>query len=40
MTGDATDVESHLDDLELLLADATPEELVHGHVHGPGGHHP
>ncbi|MFH5211467.1 SDR family NAD(P)-dependent oxidoreductase [Antrihabitans sp. NCIMB 15449] len=27
MTGDATDVESHLDDLELLLADATPEEL-------------
>ncbi len=27
-------------DLELLdVRDATPEELQHGHVHGPGGHH-
>jgi FKBP-type peptidyl-prolyl cis-trans isomerase SlyD len=21
------------------IRDATPEELEHGHVHGPGGHH-
>ena len=21
------------------VRDATPEELIHGHVHGPGGHH-
>jgi FKBP-type peptidyl-prolyl cis-trans isomerase SlyD len=21
------------------VRDATPEELTHGHVHGPGGHH-
>ncbi|MGH8481987.1 MAG: FKBP-type peptidyl-prolyl cis-trans isomerase [Nevskiaceae bacterium] len=21
------------------VRDATPEELMHGHVHGPGGHH-
>ena len=27
-------------DLELLdVRDATPEELAHGHVHGPNGHH-
>ena len=27
-------------DIELLdVRDATPEELAHGHVHGPGGHH-
>lgn len=27
-------------DLELLdVRDATAEELAHGHVHGPGGHH-
>jgi FKBP-type peptidyl-prolyl cis-trans isomerase SlyD len=27
-------------DVELVdMRDATPEELSHGHVHGPGGHH-
>jgi len=27
-------------DVELLdVRDATPEEIQHGHVHGPGGHH-
>jgi FKBP-type peptidyl-prolyl cis-trans isomerase SlyD len=27
-------------DVELLdVRDATPEEIAHGHVHGPGGHH-
>jgi FKBP-type peptidyl-prolyl cis-trans isomerase SlyD len=27
-------------DVELLdVRDATPEEISHGHVHGPGGHH-
>lgn len=27
-------------DIELLdVRDATPEELAHGHVHGPDGHH-
>jgi len=27
-------------DLELIsVRDATAEELAHGHVHGPGGHH-
>jgi FKBP-type peptidyl-prolyl cis-trans isomerase SlyD len=27
-------------DLELLeVREAAPEELSHGHVHGPGGHH-
>ncbi len=27
-------------DVELVdIRDATPEELSHGHVHGPGGHH-
>ena len=26
-------------DVELLdVRDATPEEISHGHVHGPGGH--
>ena len=26
--------------VELLdVRDATPEEMTHGHVHGPGGHH-
>lgn len=31
----------HLEfDVELLdVRDATPEEMQHGHVHGPGGHH-
>ncbi|HVR63226.1 MAG TPA: peptidylprolyl isomerase [Polyangia bacterium] len=23
----------------LSVRDATPQELAHGHVHGPGGHH-
>jgi FKBP-type peptidyl-prolyl cis-trans isomerase SlyD len=23
----------------MAVRDATPEELTHGHVHGPGGHH-
>ena len=27
-------------EIELLnVRDATDEELIHGHVHGPGGHH-
>ena len=27
-------------DIELVdVRDATPEELSHGHIHGPGGHH-
>jgi FKBP-type peptidyl-prolyl cis-trans isomerase SlyD len=27
-------------DIEILdVRDASPEELAHGHVHGPGGHH-
>ena len=27
-------------DIELIeVRPATPEELAHGHVHGPGGHH-
>ena len=27
-------------DVELVdIRDATPEEISHGHVHGPGGHH-
>ncbi len=27
-------------DVELVdVRDATPEEMQHGHVHGPGGHH-
>ena len=27
-------------DIEVLeVRDATPDELAHGHVHGPGGHH-
>jgi len=27
-------------DVELFdVRDATPEEISHGHVHGPGGHH-
>ena len=27
-------------DVEVTkVRDATPEELIHGHVHGPGGHH-
>jgi FKBP-type peptidyl-prolyl cis-trans isomerase SlyD len=27
-------------DVELIdVRDATPEEMQHGHVHGPGGHH-
>lgn len=27
-------------DVELLdVRDATPEEISHGHTHGPGGHH-
>jgi hypothetical protein len=23
----------------MSVRDATPEELTHGHVHGPGDHH-
>lgn len=27
-------------DVEMVdLRDATPEEMAHGHAHGPGGHH-
>lgn len=27
-------------DVEVIdVRDATPDELAHGHVHGPGGHH-
>ena len=27
-------------DVEITeVRDATPEEMDHGHVHGPGGHH-
>jgi FKBP-type peptidyl-prolyl cis-trans isomerase SlyD len=27
-------------DIEIVaVRDATEEELAHGHVHGPGGHH-
>lgn len=27
-------------DIELIdVRDATPEEIIHGHVHAPGGHH-
>jgi FKBP-type peptidyl-prolyl cis-trans isomerase SlyD len=27
-------------DIEVAkVREATPEELIHGHVHGPGGHH-
>lgn len=29
----------HFDVEVISVRDATPEELTHGHVHGPGGHH-
>jgi FKBP-type peptidyl-prolyl cis-trans isomerase SlyD len=29
----------HFDVEVVAVRDATPEELTHGHVHGPGGHH-
>lgn len=29
----------HFDVKVITVRDATPEELQHGHVHGPGGHH-
>ena len=29
----------HFDVKVVGVRDATPEELAHGHVHGPGGHH-
>lgn len=33
------DMELHFD-IELVdIRDANPEEISHGHVHGPGGHH-
>lgn len=31
--------ELHFDVKVVSLRNATPEELTHGHVHGPGGHH-
>jgi FKBP-type peptidyl-prolyl cis-trans isomerase SlyD len=32
-------VELHFDVEVTEVRNATPEELAHGHVHGPGGHH-
>jgi len=29
----------HFDVEVMEVRDATEEELTHGHVHGPGGHH-
>ncbi len=29
----------HFDVEVLSIRDATPEEMEHGHAHGPGGHH-
>lgn len=29
----------HFDVEVIEVRDASPEELAHGHVHGPGGHH-
>jgi FKBP-type peptidyl-prolyl cis-trans isomerase SlyD len=29
----------HFDVTVIEVRDATPDELTHGHVHGPGGHH-
>lgn len=29
----------HFDVTVVEVRDATPDELTHGHVHGPGGHH-
>ncbi|QJW90646.1 peptidylprolyl isomerase [Spirosoma taeanense] len=29
----------HFDVEVMEVRDATPDELAHGHVHGPGGHH-
>ncbi|QHV94922.1 FKBP-type peptidyl-prolyl cis-trans isomerase [Spirosoma endbachense] len=29
----------HFDVEVVEVRDATPDELAHGHVHGPGGHH-
>ena len=48
MTGGAGFIGSHVADLflakgfDVTIADvreATAEEIQHGHVHGPGGHH-
>ena len=32
-------IELHFDVEIMEVRNATPEELSHGHVHGPGGHH-
>lgn len=32
-------VELNFDVEVLTVREATPDELAHGHVHGPGGHH-
>lgn len=32
-------VELHFDVEVVEVRNATPEEISHGHVHGPGGHH-
>lgn len=32
-------VELHFDVEVMEVREATPEEISHGHVHGPGGHH-
>ncbi len=32
-------VELHFDVTVVAVRAATAEELEHGHVHGPGGHH-
>ena len=29
----------HFDVTVVSVREATPDELTHGHVHGPGGHH-
>jgi FKBP-type peptidyl-prolyl cis-trans isomerase SlyD len=29
----------HFSGIVIEVRDASPEELAHGHVHGPGGHH-
>ncbi|UFH53025.1 hypothetical protein LN737_21775 [Spirosoma sp. KNUC1025] len=33
------DQDLHFDVEVVDVRDATPDELAHGHVHGPGGHH-
>ncbi|HCW09052.1 MAG TPA: peptidylprolyl isomerase, partial [Cytophagales bacterium] len=32
-------VELNLDVEVMSIREATADELAHGHVHGPGGHH-